>query len=365
VFVGRSQSPTGPFLDRSGIDLNDEEPDVDPNDPTDARIGGSPVIVGSGGWVGTGHNTVFQDASGQWWTIYHAIDVTEPYFEGGVDIFDGNCAAEGQPDQPCGDLNKRPPLLDALTWIDGWPVVNGGAGISTTPQPAPAAQEGDRTAPRPVIGRPDRPSVLAFEDAFDGPALDPAWTWLREPAPDAYTVEGGVLRMAIQAADLFVDSDNAPVLLRDLPNGNWVVETQVRTTVPPEGCCFNYAQAGLVVYADDDNYLKLTIASIWNTRQTEWAKETASVRDGYPRYGNSVVGPPGEWTTLRIVKRIGGGTERYTAYTRCGAPGCVWEEGMTWTHELGQDVAIGLVAMGGGGPYEAEFEFVRVSRLAR
>src|SRR4051794_20855331 len=85
VFVGRSHSPTGPFLDRSGVDLNDNEM---PDDPTDGRAGGSPVIVGNDApWVGTGHNTVFQDLSGQWWTIYHAINRNDPYFQNGVDIF--------------------------------------------------------------------------------------------------------------------------------------------------------------------------------------------------------------------------------------------------------------------------------------
>ena len=62
IGVGVADSPTGPFLDRSGVDLNDDET---PADPTDGRAGGSPVIVGNDDpWVGTGHNTVFQDFSG-------------------------------------------------------------------------------------------------------------------------------------------------------------------------------------------------------------------------------------------------------------------------------------------------------------
>lgn len=66
-------------------------------DPTTGRVGGTPVISMSGNrWVGPGHNTVFQDLAGQWWTIYHAIDVNEPYFEGAV------------------GFTKRPALLDPL-----------------------------------------------------------------------------------------------------------------------------------------------------------------------------------------------------------------------------------------------------------
>jgi arabinan endo-1,5-alpha-L-arabinosidase len=123
--------------------------------------------------------------------------------------------------------------------------------------------------------------------------------------------------------------------------------------------------------------MKLVEVSIWNTRQTEWAKELAPVQFGYPRYGNSIVGPPGgfeedgivtaspldEWTYLRIVRRISGGKEHYTAYTR--AENGVWEKGMTWVHALGKSPRIGLVAMGGGGDHVAEFDYVRVSRLHR
>ena len=49
------------------------------------RVGGTPVISMNGNrWVGPGHNTVFVDFSGQWWTIYHAVDRHDPYFTGAV-----------------------------------------------------------------------------------------------------------------------------------------------------------------------------------------------------------------------------------------------------------------------------------------
>jgi len=157
-----------------------------------------------------------------------------------------------------------------------------------------------------------------------------------------------------------VDSNNASVLIESVPNGNYVVETRVRVSVPPEGCCFNFVQAGLVIYSDDDNYIKLVEVSIWETRQTEFAKELFPVPDGYPRYGNTVVSAPGEWTYLRIVKRNKAGEELYTAYT--SRDGVHWERGGTWTHELGSNTSIGLVSMGGSG-FTANFDYVRVYRL--
>jgi arabinan endo-1,5-alpha-L-arabinosidase len=351
VLVGRSQSPLGPFVDRDGISLNDDEGPNDA-DPTDGRAGGTPVLTQNGNrWIGVGHNTVFVDHDGQWWTIYHAVDAQDPYFEG--------------------TFTKRPAMLDGIDWVDGWPVVNGGAGPSDTPQQAPAAQPGERTNHRLRLVKDDVPgrSIEALSDDFSGTTLAPAWSWIREPADETWEVAGGVLRMDTQPADLHEDSDTASVLVEDAPSGNYVVETRVRLTVPAEGCCFNYVQAGLVVMADDDRYVKLTHVSIWNTRQTEFAKEVPANAAGYPRYGNGIVGAPGEWTWLRIVKEtkgahapdgLYGGKERYTAYT--SLDGEDWTRGGTWTHTLGADARIGLVAMGGSG-FEAEFDYVRVSGL--
>jgi len=354
VLVGRSESPLGPFVDREGIPLNDDE---GPNeaDPTDGRAGGTPVIAQNGNrWIGVGHNTVFEDHDGQWWTIYHAVDVADPYFDGAT------------------GFTKRPALLDALDWVDGWPVLRGGAGPSDTPQQAPAAQPGDTTNHRLRPVRDARPgaAIAGLSDEFDGATLDADWSWIREPAAETWELTGGVFRMDTQAADLFQDSNDASVLVEDAPNGNYVVETKVRLSVPAEGCCFNFVQAGLVVIADDDAFVKLTHVSIFNTRQTEFAKEVAPNQPGYPRYGNTVVGPPGEWTWLRIVKERSGahaasdtyaGKERYTAYT--SHDGVTWTRGGTWTHTLGSDARIGLVSMGGSG-FVAEFAYVRVSRLS-
>lgn len=341
VFVGRSRDLLGPYVDAEGVSMLDE------------HVGGTPVIYQNGNrWVGTGHNTVFQDASGQWWTIYHAVDVSDPYFAGSV------------------GFTKRPPLLDAIDWVNGWPTLNGGRGPSDTPQQAPAAQPGQTTnhqvklAPQDVVGQ------TIWADEFNGTSLA-GWTWVRPPDPSTYSVSGGLFRMDTQNADLYVDSNNASVLLRDAPDDNYVVETKVRLSPPPTGCCFNYVQAGLVIYGNDDNFIKLADVSIWNTRQTEFAKEVAPVPAGYPRYGNTVVGPTGEWTWLRIVKRstdedaIGGpygGSETYTAYT--SHDGVHWSRGGTWVHHVGDAARIGLIAMGGTG-FEAQFDYVRVSTVHR
>ncbi len=108
VYVGRSESPRGPFLDREGQSM------------TESRVGGSIVVTPNGNkWIGTGHNAVVTDLSGEDFFVYHAIDRADPYL-----------------DEPYG-INERPMLIDRLDWIDGWPTVRGGRWASEGPEPAP------------------------------------------------------------------------------------------------------------------------------------------------------------------------------------------------------------------------------------
>ncbi|CAN5670494.1 hypothetical protein BH24ACT14_BH24ACT14_04570 [soil metagenome] len=335
VFAGRSRSPLGPFTDRDGDSL------------LAGRVGGTPVISMNGNrWVGTGHHDVINDFDGQQWMIYHAVDQNDPYLT-----------------EP-GGINQRPALLDPLDWINGWPTVRARRWASDRRISAPAAQPGQTTAyrPRPVGNDRNGPRIKRPTDTFNRRRVEPGWEWVRRPDPDTYGTSRGNFVFQTQAADLFVDSNTASVLVRPAPRGDFMMTTKVNIDVPPEGCCYNFVQAGLVAYGDDDNFLKLTNTSIFETRQTEWAKERSPVPDGYPRYGNSVVGAPGRWTFLRIVKRDAGGQQHYTAYTR--HPGARWVRGGTWVHDLGEDSRIGLVSMGGDG-FTAKFAYVRVHRLRR
>ncbi|GAB3607553.1 hypothetical protein GCM10027413_29620 [Conyzicola nivalis] len=327
VFAARSKSPLGPFVDRDGVSV------------LDGRVGGTPVLTQNGNrWVGTGHNTVFTDFDGQDWTIYHAVDQGDPYYAGDV------------------GYTKRPALLDPLDWRQGWPVVRGGAGPSDETMPAPAAQPGDNTSYRPRFVRDPRPGKTyeRLSDSFDEPLLT-NWTWTR-PESAVFELRDGQLRWQTQAADLHPPAEPlASILSEPAPAGDYVVETKVSVTTPAEGCCQNYVQGGLLIYADDGNYVKLTSASIWNTRQTEFGKQVSPVPEGYPNYGNTVVGPVGEAAYLRIVHRGG----LYTAYT--SVDGRDWVRGGTWAHDLASP-RIGLVSMGGAG-FESRFDYVRVSAL--
>jgi arabinan endo-1,5-alpha-L-arabinosidase len=94
IRVGRSQSLTGPFLDRDGRPL--------------LEGGGTPVLRGYGSVRGPGHQGVLHEGV-NWWLYHHYYDASR----GGVS-----------------DLSLRP-----LDWIDGWPVARGWSPAIPTPNP--------------------------------------------------------------------------------------------------------------------------------------------------------------------------------------------------------------------------------------
>ena len=337
VLVGRAASILGPYTDREGVSLLASD------------VGGTPVLAANGNrWIGPGHNTVFTDAAGQDWFLYHAVDQDDPYFAGT-------------------NITKRPPLLDRLDWRDGWPVVRGGLGPSDTPQPAPAAQPGDApsfTVDLPLgetLGRLDSARSVEFSALPSGPvSADPAflpgsWHWLRPPAADTVSLMDGTLHFPTQAGVL--EDHTTGLLTEAAPPGDYAVETRMRLDLPPDGCCQSAVQAGLVIYGNDGNYLKLTHLSRQQTRQIVFTKAVDPVPPRFPRQGNTVVGPAATWTYLRIVKHTRMGEETYTAYS--SRDGVAWIRGGTWADALGKDARIGLVAMGGAG-FTANFDYVRV-----
>lgn len=330
MFSGRSASPTGPFLDRDGISL------------TATRAGGSSVLAATGNrWIGPGHNTVATDLAGQDWTIYHAIDDADPYFEGAV------------------GYTRRPAMIDPLDWIDGWPTVRGGWWVSDCTQPSP-----DGTPSYvPSVRAEDVPGTLLPEasDEFDGPSLGPQWSWIRQPAAGSFAVSNGQFRFDTQNGDLYGSQNNVGVLVADAPSGDLLVEARVRHTVPDDGSARNYTQVGLAFYGGDDDYVKLVHVAIESSRQTEFAKEESQVPSGYPFYGGARIGPPADWTWLRIVRRLVWAGETYTGYT--SRDGLSWVRGATWRQSLGEGAKIALVAMSGAG-WSGYFDHVRTFTLA-
>jgi arabinan endo-1,5-alpha-L-arabinosidase len=328
VFAGRSTSPLGPFRDRDGIPL------------LDSRVGGTLVISPNGNtWVGTGHNAVVTDLAGQDWFVYHAIDRRDPYL-----------------DEPFG-INQRPMLLDRLDWIDGWPTVRAGRWASEGPQRAPVTtpsggvQPVTEAAPPPRVGR----LLPRFSDEFDDGVLDPAWSFAGEPSGEE---TGGVYRWPTQAGDLVGPGATASALLRRPPDGPWTVQTRVAIDLGTDDVR-NYQQAGLVVHASDDLFLRLSHVAIWNTRQTEFGKEMPFANG--LSWGGMAVGTPAPVTWLRLSHRVDPANGEHEYRAASSRDGRHWTWGGVWTLPAGSSPRIGLVSQGGEGSV-AEFDYVRVYR---
>lgn len=94
VMVARSKSLKGPYLDRSGKDVN-------------MRGAGTLVLMGNEEIVGPGHHSkIVKDDEGTDWLLYHAIQKNNGKVSSGA--------------------SRRMLMLDKVVWTEGWPVIGTG-----------------------------------------------------------------------------------------------------------------------------------------------------------------------------------------------------------------------------------------------
>ncbi len=98
-------------------------------------------------------------------------------------------------------------------------------------------------------------------DEFETGTLDSAWSWIREDASHWYFggPSGrrgyGYLGITTQVGDLQSGNNAKNLLLRNSPSGDFEVSTKVDFWEPPDA---NYQQGGLLIYQNDQSYVKLT-----------------------------------------------------------------------------------------------------------
>jgi len=94
--VGRSSSLWGPYLDKQGRSMLDNNHVV--------------LIHNNKSFVGTGHNAeLITDKADNDWILYHGVSVSNPY--------------------------GRVLLLDRVDWKKGWPVVKSSSASTESPKP--------------------------------------------------------------------------------------------------------------------------------------------------------------------------------------------------------------------------------------
>ena len=229
----------------------------------------------------------------------------------------------------------------------------GRAANVTVARPAPRARHAVTDAV------PSTP-VPAASDEFDGGTLGAGWHWVRrDPAAE---VGGGVLRWPTEAADLVGPGNTAGVLLRDAPDGDWTIATKLTIDLGTD-TVRNYQQAGLIVYAGDDLFTRLSHVAIWNTRQTEFGKEMPYA--DRLSYGGTIVGPPDVTTYLRITHHRDPVTGEHELRGWSSRDGATWVRGGVWTLPADAHLQVGLISQGRSGDdpaATAQFDWFRTYR---
>ena len=337
VFVGRATTPVGPYLDGQGISM------------TATNVGGTPVIRMNGNNViGPGGNVIFTDESGQTYILYHGILSASPYYPGNA------------------GYTARPGFIDAIDWVNGWPVARGGFGPSdvAAPQPLPASQPGGANTYVTALATEDAPrsEITALSDSFASTTLSPQWSSIHGMPP--YTLTGTGYQVQTVGYDTTNAMANVPLLAESAPPGDYMVETELTINLPTTGANADYAQAGLLIYGDDNDYIRLDMFSNSDTRQIEFIKQETPPASGYPTWGATDLGPSVITTTvnswLRIVKRNVNGHAYYTAYS--SNDDVNWTQSGTWVHSLGTSEKICIYA-GNLAGYTANFDYVHVSTV--
>jgi arabinan endo-1,5-alpha-L-arabinosidase len=134
------------------------------------------------------------------------------------------------------------------------------------------------------------------------------------------------------------------MLLPHTPTGDYTIETKLTINLGTH-TIRNYQQAGLIAYTHDNRYIRLAHTAIWNTRQTEYAKEQPHA--GKPAYGSMTIGPPTTTTWLRLHHTTHRGEHHIQALT--SRNGKHWTPGGTWTTPTTHPLHYGLHSMGGKG----------------
>jgi xylan 1,4-beta-xylosidase len=179
----------------------------------------NPIIRPNSNWKCPGHGTAVETASGKDYFIYHAYPAAGMVYLG------------------------RESVLDRITWSDGWPIINGGAG--------PSGGTADPNAKQPT-----------FTDNFSGRSLDAEWQWPVRRVPRSQVVQG--------VLTLEASNDNRPIFVaHSLVAPNYTATVGVEGT---GGLGIIGGSHGMVVLSQHGDHIELWRLSDAG-RQTLWQSE--------------------------------------------------------------------------------------------
>ena len=180
----------------------------------------------------------------------------------------------------------------------------------------------------------DEEQEVFFRDDFDGELKD-GWDWTNnDPTNWSLDARKGYLQITTQRGELWGASWHRPVgnnlknlLLRNAPKGDFEIITKVDFAPT-----FFHHQASIVVYQDNDNYIRLSRE--FSSQRCRFVRETGATKDVFVR---EVLQPIVDTTSTYLkIKKVG---NNYTAYYGCDStyPGCDSSEGISWTQITGPE----------------------------
>jgi len=191
-------------------------------------------------------------------------------------------------------------------------------------------------------------------EGFDSTTLGSEWSWLGEHEGHwSLEDEPGALRIQTQSGTITGSAnDQANLLLRDAPTGNYRVTTQVEFHADQD-----FQHAGLYLYEDEDHYVRLTRA-----------QSTQGVGQGIyfgVEAGESYTGTALADTAAVVFLKLGRRDDTFNASYST--------DGVLW-HLVGQQELpgfrpsqVGISAANGDAPYAteipADFEWLRIDQL--
>lgn len=224
------------------------------------------------------------------------------------------------------------------------------------PEPAATAAANVNTDAVPQPSAPSGTKVTAASDyKFDSAGIPAGWTWIDPAASEApirYDTSGGKLRFRVPGGrDMFGENRTAPHMLQAI-EGDFQIETRV--TVDPRS---DYQGAGLFVYLDGNNYLRLE-------RGYGGVDGTGSgIRlDARTPYDYRAITTPDEVVTaaktvdLKLL-RIG---KKFIAFWRLDEES-EWREVGEFDSDYPDTVQVGIIACNTGKEMPVEFSYIKLA----
>lgn len=190
---------------------------------------------------------------------------------------------------------------------------------------------------------------------FDAAGIPKGWRWIdpdTSKGPVKYDTSGGTLKFTVPSGkDMYGDNRTAPHMLQSI-EGDFQIETRVKFD-PKE----DYQGAGLFVYKDGDNYLRLERAFGGLNGTGSGIRFDARTTDQY----KAITTPDQAVTAAKTVDlklvRMG---KKFIAFWRLDEES-EWKEVGEFDSDLPDTVQVGIIACNTGADIPAEFSYIKLA----